>query len=400
MYKTVNCLLVILLGIATLSASPSVHAADEDVLKFRQDRVRLRADAYLEEGKNDVRRGNYLKGIRMLSQAIAKGVGSEGYLWRGKGYYLTGMYGEAISDMHKVVNLSPSDPSSHTLLADMYAAKGDYGTALKNYEKAIRIDPLYVGAYIGRGIAFVAFEKYGPALKDFQTAIQNDPRNPSYLTNMAFACLAADMPLAAREFLQKALPMEQSEHVRRVLETRIAAIDSPSDFERKIGGVEGYLTKISDTYEALPHVAFLDVPGDSPQEFARGPLTKDSRPTKPGLSAISTLRREASGRKINVGEAEMRTGFSGRWDGIYMGLKWNIDFKVAGNVVSAILKIYSPSGKEDVHHCEGIIKEDGFLEASDNKGFRFSGRVTDDFRVVGTVTSPDGKTVTMDMPVE
>ena len=83
-----------------------------------------------------------------------------------------------------------------------------------------------------------------------------------------------------------------------------------------------------------------------------------------------------------------------------MGLRWNIDFKAAGNTVSAIVKIYSPSGKEDIHHCEGVLREDGYLEASDNKGFRFTGRLTDDYRVVGTVTMGDGKSMNLDMPIE
>jgi tetratricopeptide (TPR) repeat protein len=388
---------VILVGIVTVLVASHAQAVDEDVARFRQDRARLRTEAYLEEGKKEVKRGSYFRGIRLLSQAIEKGVGGEALRWRGQAFYLSGMYPEAIADITTAINHAPADPSGHVLLGDVYAAKGENQAALKNYEKAINVDPLFVDAYVGRGITLLSLEKYGPAIKDFQVALQSAPNDASFLVNMASAFLAADMPQEAREFFQKALDTERDPGMKHVLEARIAALRGVSPFEKHVGGVNGYLAKTSASYEGTGSVSFADARTDS--EEKRTPAIGRKQTIVASLPVLANLR-DQPGRKINVRGSASAPEVSGSWDGSYMGLRWNIDFKATGNTVSAIVKIYSPSGKEDIHHCEGVLREDGYLEASDNKGFRFTGKLTDDYRVVGTVTMGDGKSMNLDMPIE
>jgi len=386
------------LGLFLLYFLSSVaNAVDEDVLRFRQERVRQRTEAYLEEGKKEVQRGSYMRGIRLLSQAIAQGAGVDAFQFRGQAYYLAGLYAEAAADFNKVIQGAPRDPTGYNSLGDVYLAKGDYQSALKNYEMAIEVEPLFVDAYIGRGIVYVSLEKYALAINDFQKVLQTAPDDPRCLMNMANACLAADMPTAGRAFLEKALHTAQAPQIKKLIDDELPSFQNTSTYENIVGGLKDYLAKTSGTYESSTVMSLAYSPrglGDAshPRET--------SRHAAPLRIRVTGNLPERAGSRINVRTLGGVQEVSGTWDGTYMGLRWNIDFKASGNRISAILKIYSPSGKEDIHYCEGIVRDDGYVEASDNQGYRFTGKLTEDYRVIGTVTLADGKSMNLDLPLE
>jgi hypothetical protein len=80
-------------------------------------------------------------------------------------------------------------------------------------------------------------------------------------------------------------------------------------------------------------------------------------------------------------------------------MKWTISFKTLGQKVSGVISIFSPSGNEEIHHFQGTINKD-YVEATAHSGFRFSGRLTEDFHIIGTATTPDGKAINVNMPIE
>ncbi|MGC8908883.1 MAG: hypothetical protein ACP5M0_15790, partial [Desulfomonilaceae bacterium] len=168
--------------------------------------------------------------------------------------------------------------------------------------------------------------------------------------------------------------------------------------EDHVGNLDGYLAKMTGTYEGSSSITLVSRPREAEETPTHIGRTTHGAPLS---IPISAKFQERAGRFVHVLPSMAGAQqISGTWDGTYMGLKWNIDFKVSGNTVSAVLKIYSPSGNEDIHHCEGTVREDGYVDASDNQGFRFTGRLTEDFRIVGTVTMKNGKSINLDIPAE
>ena len=395
-------LLVALLFIPTLAlvlppCLSTVFAADEAVEKFRQDRVKARAEVYVEEAKKEVQRGGYFRAIRLLSEAIKRGAGPEAYKLRGQAYSLSGSFPEAIDDISRAISSVPSDPSGYVLLGDVYVARRDYETALTNYETAIRNDPFFVEAYTGRGMALADMEKYALAIKDFQVVLQTNPNDPVFLANMGIVCLAADMPRAALGFFEKALDVERDPEARKMLEAKVRNFDRTSDFEERVGGLSGYLASMSDAYEGV-RIA-LSPSGETGTGATRIRTMENQSRKDGGLAS-----RQKSGGGIGdvtrpQGGGSASPGIAGSWAGTYLGMKWTISFKTLGQKVSGVISIFSPSGNEEIHHFQGTINKD-YVEATAHSGFRFSGRLTEDSHIIGTATTPDGKAINVNMPLE
>lgn len=380
-----------------ISGAASALAVDEDVIRFRQERARMRVDAYLEEGKKELERGSYVRAIRLFSSAMGRSQGGEVLRLRGKAYYLSGMYPEAIADISRAIQDSPRDPSGYDLLGDVFLAKGDYSAALKNYENAINADPLYAQAYVGRAIAYLSVEKYSLAIQDFQVALQNWPSDDKLIRNLSLACFAADLPRAGQQYAGKIANADMRTELIRHIENKTRNQQKVSLFEEGAGNLGDYSAKTASVYEGSATSTILTsaVRPEPDVSYQKISTRRGGAAAPTQISVQGALRgRIGSGQTPGKGE------FSGTWDGTYMGLKWTIDFKAQGHTVNAILKIFSPSGKEDVHYCEGVIQQDGSLDASDNQGFRFVGRLTEDYRVVGTVSRKDGKSIDIDMPVD
>lgn len=349
--------------------------ADEAVDQFRMTRVKVRGEAFLEEARREIENGAYYRGIRLLSQAISKGVsGVEVYELRARAYEGLGAKDLALADLNTIVATRHSEPSAYVIRGDALNSLKHYDQAVSDYNRSVELDPFYVDAYLGRGSVYAAMEKYELAIRDFELALKIDQHNPEALYNMAVICMMAGLPKAGRDFTHRALEVNQDPADRERLFSVIAAMPERSDYEEKKGGVKGIFAEVA-RQEDLSSV------------------TPDQ--TKSDDSEKSHRRTETRQALAKIGKED----FSGTSSGIYMGIKWSVSYRVTGKATTGTLKIVTPSGKEEIHHGRGTF-DNGEVEASDNVGFRFKGKITDDLKLVGSMTTADGQSIPVNIPLD
>lgn len=361
--------------------------AIEAVDRFRMSRVKARAEAYVEEGRRDLERGAYMKAIRVLSVAISKGAGNEAYELRSRAYEAVGSKDLALKDLNRVIASRSTDPSGYVVRADAATSMNYHERAVSDYDRAIELDPFFIDAYLGRGAAFAAMEKYELSIRDFELALKIDQNNPEALYNMGIICVLAGLPEAGKDFINRALNQETSSADRDRLVSLLAESSPQSEYEKKKGGIKGVLAELAESE------SFKLTKSDNSESKRVSKLNSNDQAKLDG-HAKSNRSAEARELLAKIGKED----FSGTSFGNYMGLEWKASFRFSGNTVTGTLKIVTPSGKQEVHHGRGSFT-DGVVEASDNLGFRFSGRVTDDFKLVGSMTTSDGKSVSIDIPL-
>ncbi len=362
--------------------------AIEAVDRFRMLRVKARAESFVEEGRRDLERGAYMKAIRVLSVAIGKGAGNEAYELRSKAYEAVGSKDLALKDLNHVIASRSTDPSGYVARADAATSMKYHERAISDYDRAIELDPFFIDAYLGRGAAFAAIEKYEFSIRDFELALKIDQNNPEAIYNMGIICFLAGLPEAGKDFVNRALNQETNPADRDRLVSLLAESPSQSEYEKKKGGINGILAELAKTE------SFKLTSSDN-TESKRGAKLNSNDQAKLDGHEKSNRATEARELLAKIGKED----FSGTSFGNYMGLEWRASFRFSGNTVTGTLKIVTPSGKQEVHHGRGTVTN-GVVEASDNLGFRFSGRVTDDFKLVGSMTTADGKSVSVDMPLD
>ena len=362
--------------------------AIEAVDRFRMSRVKARAEAYVEEGRRDLERGAYMKSIRVLSVAISKGAGNEAYELRSRAYEAVGSKDLALKDLNHVIASRSTDPSGYVVRADAATSMNYYERAISDYDRAIELDPFFIDAYLGRGAAFAAMEKYELSIRDFELALKIDQNNPEALYNMGIICVLAGLPEAGKDFINRALDQETIPTNRDRLIAIKADSPSQSEYETRKGGIKGIMAELAKNESSK-------LASSDNTEAKRASKLNSNDQVKADGHAKSNRATEARELLAKIGKED----FSGTSFGVYMGLEWRASFRFSGNTVTGTLKIVTPSGKQEVHHGRGTFTN-GVVEASDNLGFRFSGRVTDDFKLVGSMTTADGKSVSVDIPLD
>jgi len=319
---------------------------------------------------------------------------------RGQAYCARGAYPEAITDLTSFLQFKPTDPSGYVLRGDVHIVNRNYQRALADYNTAVASDPLWIDAYKGRGIAYMALEKYGLALRDFQVGLQSNPADVEILTNMGIACMLADMPETAANFFRRALETQKGPERKRRLEEWLAQLPQKSDFEQQMGGLPGYVA--------------LSPANPEPVETARASIGAQSGQGTGGshsnqANAPDKLHSQSARRPVPKGFIDLQKSYaaaqagdknlSGKLAGSYMGYKWTFSFETKGRHVSAVIRVHPPVGPEETHVCKGTF-DSGLVDASDQTGYRFQGRVTEDLRVLGTLTTNHGQSFAVDMPLE
>lgn len=371
-----------------LSFAPCESYAIEAVDQFRMQRLKARSEAYVEEGRRDIERGAYMKAIRVLSEAMSKGAGAEAYELRARAYEAIGSKDLALKDLNRFISSRPNEPSGYITRGDAATSMKYFERAISDYDRAIELDPFFFDAYLGRSVAFASIEKYELSIRDLELALKIDQNNPEALYNMGMICILAGLPEAGKDFLNRVLAQEANPVDRDRLLAVLADLPSNSEYEKKRGGLKGILadlakaesSRLTKSDKVASKITAQFNPADQP---------------KPTVITRSDRSKQARELLAKIGKED----FSGTSSGNYMGIDWRASFAFTGNTVTGTLKIVMPSGKQEVHHGRGTFSN-GVVEASDNLGFRFSGRVTDDLKLIGTMTTSDGKSFAVDVPLD
>jgi len=99
------------------------------------------------------------------------------YYNRGKDYANRGNFTEAISDLNKVIELSPNFAYSYIIRGYVYDKQGNLTQALTDYNKGIELDPNFAEAYLSRGLIYEAQGNMIQELADLNKGIELDSQN-------------------------------------------------------------------------------------------------------------------------------------------------------------------------------------------------------------------------------
>lgn len=84
--------------------------------------------------------------------------------------------------------------------------------------------------------------------------------------------------------------------------------------------------------------------------------------------------------------------FSGRWEAWVMGSRIEAKIGQKGDKVSGVAHIFDPMGKKDTYHFQGHVRGSN-IQASHTDGHVFSGSLTRDGRLVGSLRTASGRSV-------
>jgi tetratricopeptide (TPR) repeat protein len=344
-----------------------VLCGNEEVDLFRQQRALNTAQTFLDEGRREFARGTYVRSIRVLSQAIAKGADPEAFKLRGQAYDFVGHADKAVNDFNSYISARGSDPEGYILRGDAFNSDLKHDKALADFTRAIELDPSPEEAYLGRGIAYLGLEKYELAIREFRLLLQRDPHNPDALVNLGIAYMLSERPEEAKSQFEKALEFEK---------------DPKWNF------------KIAEWMKRAPHRASLD--GQDSDGDRNG--SSDQAPTDSALGDIEedAIRRLRHARKTSAAARPGEKALTGNWEGAFMGAKLKMEFQQSGRNINGVLRVAGRAGRDDVYHFVGTF-DHGQVVASHHGGYSFRGKLTDDHRLVGVLTTAEGLKVPVDL---
>jgi len=93
-------------------------------------------------------------------------------------YYDLGLFGEAIEEFKKAINLRPTFVDIITKIGSTYREKGLYNEAIREFMKAKEINPRYMPARINLGITYFTKGFVDLAVTEWKEALEINPENP------------------------------------------------------------------------------------------------------------------------------------------------------------------------------------------------------------------------------
>ncbi len=86
--------------------------------------------------------------------------------------------------------------------------------------------------------------------------------------------------------------------------------------------------------------------------------------------------------------------FSGRWEAWVMGSKIEALIAQNGDKIKGVAYVFDPTGKKDAYHFQGQVRGSS-IQAFHTDGHVFSGSLTRDRRLVGSLRTASGHAVTV-----
>jgi Tfp pilus assembly protein PilF len=133
-------------------------------------------NAYLESGRDALRKRNYDEAISDFTEAIRLDPNyALAYLYRGGAYDSKGNHEKAITELTEAIRLDPKSVFAYVARGYAYSNDGNLEKAISDYNEAIRLDPNASLAYYNRGNAYYNQGSHEKAIRDFTEAIRLDP---------------------------------------------------------------------------------------------------------------------------------------------------------------------------------------------------------------------------------
>jgi len=144
--------------------------------------------AYFLLAKAEHALGESTKAIEHLDMAIGMNAGfAEGYALRAGIHLVLKKGNDALTDVEKLIELTPEDETAYLLRGNIYELLGDTDAAFFDYKQASELNPFNEEAYLLTGRLMMAQGKYDEAITLFDEAIENNEKFVLAYTARAFA---------------------------------------------------------------------------------------------------------------------------------------------------------------------------------------------------------------------
>ena len=88
----------------------------------------------------------------------------------------------------------PTDAAGYLDRGNRFSRNGVYGKAIEDYNKALEMDSEFADAYYNRGCSWYEVGKYNEAISDLTRAIECDPLADHYYGQRAIVYIFSDKP--------------------------------------------------------------------------------------------------------------------------------------------------------------------------------------------------------------
>ena len=132
-----------------------------------------------------VAKGDYIKAIDSLNQAIGLSPNVDFYLARAAAYWELDDFDKAITDSTAALAKDPKNSSAYFIRGGLYAEQENYNRAIADLTHAIDLDSTKANYFVARAAISGCLEKPQLGIADFNEAIRLEPENYEYLLGRA-----------------------------------------------------------------------------------------------------------------------------------------------------------------------------------------------------------------------
>ncbi|HKO22064.1 MAG TPA: tetratricopeptide repeat protein [Candidatus Eisenbacteria bacterium] len=168
-------------------------------------------DAYNNRGKYYFDTGRYAEALADYDQALALDAKpARTYFSKGSALGRLGRVDEALASFDRALELDSTLVEARSDRAGIRLMKGDLAGAISDLDAAIRLNPRFRGSYVNRGSAYAMSGDLELAVADYRHAIEMDPRHPRTYElwgAMGDALLTLRRPQEAVDAYDEAIPL-------------------------------------------------------------------------------------------------------------------------------------------------------------------------------------------------
>lgn len=161
---------------------------------------------YFYQGLAWLRRENYDKAAEFFSKSIEKGYDdmAEAYFRLGQSYYKKGLFGDALLNFEKCIDIKPKHIECRELLGLIYHKRENTDKAIENFKEVVKVNPENFNVQYLLGLNYFKKKEYDKMITAYKKAIAINPAFADAHYNLGMAYYYRNMYKEAIEELETA----------------------------------------------------------------------------------------------------------------------------------------------------------------------------------------------------
>jgi tetratricopeptide (TPR) repeat protein len=177
-------------------------------------------------------KGEYLAGIKDMTEAIRLSPGMAFYNNRARIWGLKEEHDRAIADYAIAIEMGPQDYLPYSNRGTCWHLKKNYDKAIADFDRSLQLNANYAAGYHKRGLSWYARREYDKAIADYAQALRIDPKSAPTLADRANAWLAKEDHAKAHRDLDGAIRTDATYEPAYCIRGRLW--DKRKDYEKAL----------------------------------------------------------------------------------------------------------------------------------------------------------------------